>query len=120
MTALGKLGVAREESKQIVREAFTDPDFDLHVFSEGTKQYGHQCFSPRSRRAADWVHEPCSASFAQTRCSEIMLWLKEASKQGLSVANWIVLDDDDLLQRGGGGSLAAGRQRTAPTGYSTV
>jgi len=50
-----------------------------------------------------------------------MLWLQEASRQGVSVKHWVVLDDDDLLQRGPtGGHVKAGRQRTGPREYSMV
>ena len=85
-------------------------------------QYNRECFSPLSRRASDWIYEPCSAAFAETRCQVILLWLLEASKLGVSVKHWVVLDDDDLLQKGSSGNssgyISTGRQRTGPTEYT--
>lgn len=109
LAALKILGITDEASKTNMKEVFSDPDFDLNVYSEEAREYTREVFSPRSRRAADWVHEPCSVKFAETRCKEIMLWLHLASKAGVSVKNWVVLDDDDLLRRSSSGYC--GRER---------
>lgn len=98
VAALQLLGISDQASKDAMRDVFSDKDFDLHVFSEGTCKYSRECFSPRSRRAADWVHQPCERKFAETRCREIMTWLDLAAKADIKVKNWVVLDDDDLVQ----------------------
>merc|ERR1711972_608609 len=81
-----------------ITENFDDPNYDLHVFSEMTGEYTRECFSPRSRSAADWSHDPCAPDFAHARCQEISSWLRHAAEAGVSVSHWVVLDDDDLLQ----------------------
>ena len=98
--ALVALGASDESARATLAATFTDPDFDLEVFSELTREYSRVRFSPRSRGAADWIHEPCSAGFAKGRCREVLLWLERAAAAGVEVTHWVVLDDDDLLQTG--------------------
>lgn len=115
LESLDLFDISDEKSRGALSEAFSDPDFDLQVFSENTREYSRQCFSPRSRRAADWIHDPCSHEFAESRCGGIRLWLHLASKAGFSVKNWVVLDDDDIFHRSSMGAKSAklgGQQRT--------
>lgn len=114
------LGINDNQTKESLKEVFSDPDFDLQVFCEDAGEYRHECFSPRSRRAADWVHEQCSVKFAETRCREIMFWLYLANKSGFAVNNWVVFDDDNLLKRGNDDAGPTSRQRTGNFGYSMV
>jgi len=113
-------GINDNQTKESFGEVFNDPDFDLHVFSEDAGEYTQECFSPRSRRAADWVHEQCSVKFAETRCREIMFWLFLAKKSGFAVNKWVVLDDDDLLKTGNDDAGPQARMRTGNFGYSMV
>ena len=80
--------------------AFVDPDYDLHVYSEVSREYSRTSFSPRSRKGEDWTHEACSADFARTRRREVVRWLEAAAAAGLEVESYVVLDDDDLLLTG--------------------
>jgi len=121
LAALEVLGASDASTRATLASAFDDPDYDLNVFSESTREYSRACYSPRSRRAADWVHEPCSPEFARRRCQEVLLWLHHAAKSGISVSQWVVIDDDDLLQTSS--ALArthVGRQRTGSTVHDIV
>jgi len=100
LKALSALKHDDEASRRIIFDTFSDPDYDQHVFSEASGAYSRECFSPRSRAGTDWTHEPCTTSFARTRCCEIALWLEQAREEGADVSDYAVLDDDDLLQTG--------------------
>jgi len=94
--ALDVLASREESALQTLGAAFRDKDYDLHVFSESTREYAHVSFSPRSRRG-DADHG-CTSKFAETRRKEVLAWLRHAAALGVQVDSWVVLDDDDLTQ----------------------
>lgn len=94
--ALDVLACREESTLQTLGAAFRDEDYDLHVFSESTREYSHVSFSPRSRRG-DADHG-CTSKFAETRRKEVLAWLRHAAALSIQVDSWVVLDDDDLTQ----------------------